>query len=373
MGDVGGGQTRGGVLGHQLAQERRDTSVAAHVLVLAVISGAGQSPAPAVGVSLLVERQQRAQVCAGTRVDEIDAGEIRARDAHGGFEQRAIGGGHLVADALDGDGAVAESLLTRDLHPEGAPERVAGWAGPDKTRSGETALERSLLGLAVETALVLLLDPGLGGNVEQLEGELGLTLKHGHQSPFQLAPEGLLFTVLLRALRQRRVLGDAQTLESLTGLGGKHGRAVVAEHAPRQAALLKRLTEPVHQGLRRFLQVPLQVAAQPRVVIEDPERDGLLPLPARQGDAALRLVKVEVPERVHVADLEGPPLAGDEARLQLVASRLAPLAQAVMLHVATHARVAGQRPELRLLPRQDDQVVVDELEAPPRVVLAQLA
>ena len=84
--------------------------------------------------------------------------------------------------------------------------------GPARQRSSGVCLI-----LAVEAAVVLLLDPGLRGAVEQLEGELGLALEHGHEAPLDLGPEDLLFPVLLWGCRQGDVLDDGEALEAFAG------------------------------------------------------------------------------------------------------------------------------------------------------------
>ena len=124
--------------------------------------------------------------------------------------------------------------------------------------------------------MVLLLDPRLRRGVEQIEGEHGLAFEHGQEAAFDLAPEGLLLAVLLGGVRQRRVVDDAEALEAFDGLGGEHGGAVVGEQRARQAALLERLREAVDEGLGGLVEVPLQVAAEPRAVVEDAEELGLL-------------------------------------------------------------------------------------------------
>jgi hypothetical protein len=50
------------------------------------------------------------------------------------------------------------------------------------------------------------LNPGLGGAVEQLQGEVGLAFEHGHQPALDLGPKRFLLAVLLGALRQSGVL-----------------------------------------------------------------------------------------------------------------------------------------------------------------------
>ena len=73
----------------------------------------------------------------------------------------------------------------------------------------------------------------------------------------------------------------------------------------RQAALLERLTETMHQRLGVFrIEVPLRVAAEPGMVVQNAEQDGLLSLATGEHDAPSSLVEVEVPEGVHVGHLE---------------------------------------------------------------------
>jgi hypothetical protein len=72
-------------------------------------------------------------------------------------------------------------MLAGDLRAEGTTKPVARGAGASDAGSRQAPLERGLLGFAVEVALVLLLDPGLGGSLEEFEGQLWLTLEHGHQ------------------------------------------------------------------------------------------------------------------------------------------------------------------------------------------------
>jgi hypothetical protein len=74
------------------------------------------------------------------------------------------------------------------------------------------------------------------------------------------------------------VVDDAEALEALDGLGGDHRGAVVREQRARQAALVKGLREAVDEGLGGFVEIPLQVAAESRAVVEHAEQLRLLPL-----------------------------------------------------------------------------------------------
>jgi hypothetical protein len=50
---------------------------------------------------------------------------------------------------------------------------------------------------AWQRSVIFLLDPGLGGLIEQIERERVLAFQHGHQAPFDTAPEGLLLGILI--------------------------------------------------------------------------------------------------------------------------------------------------------------------------------
>jgi len=246
LGQIGGGQARGGVVGHEGAQVRGDADGWGG---LAVGGGGRDDPPDALGVAGFVEGPQRGQVLAGARVDHVDAGEIPARDAQSQLEQRAVRGRDLEAHALDGDGAVAAALFARDLGAEGAPQGIGAGALAGHGGASQVSRERTLVDLRVLLALVLLFGPGLGGGVEEIEREVGLALEHGQEAPFDLSPERFLFSVLLGRIRQRGVVDDAESLEALDGLGGEHGGAVVGQKRARQSALVKGLREGVDEGL----------------------------------------------------------------------------------------------------------------------------
>ena len=94
------------------------------------------------------------------------------------------------------------------------------------------------------------------------------------------APEGLLLAVLIGRIRQRRLVQDAEPGESFDDLGRRHRAAVVAHGRARQAALLERLRQAMRDVLGRLGQIPLQMAGQPRAVIEHAEQDRRRPLAA---------------------------------------------------------------------------------------------
>jgi hypothetical protein len=97
--------------------------------------------------------------------------------------------------------------------------------GPADVLVVQVAIERSAADLRVPRTVVLHLDPGLGGLVEQGEAEIGDAFEHGHQASFELAPEGLLLAVLIGRVRQGRVVDHAEAGETAARLGGEHGLA----------------------------------------------------------------------------------------------------------------------------------------------------
>ena len=230
-GQIGGGKTGGGVLAMSARRcgARRRRARARRVR--------DQGTTAPVGVGLLVEGRKDGQERPGPGVDEVDRRQIPAGDADRDAGEGAVSGGDLEADAVDGDGAVRAPLLARDLEAKGMAQGLGRRALSADVGTGEVAVERGLPEFVVDAAVVLLLDPRLGREVEELERELGLALEHRHQSPLDLTPEALLFAVLLGGLGERRVVHDREPLEALGGLGRQHGGAVVGEQRPREPRL----------------------------------------------------------------------------------------------------------------------------------------
>ena len=170
-------------------------------------------------------------------------------------------------------------------------------------------------------------------------------------------------------------MDDSQTEEALGDFLGHHRRAVSGQEGTGQTALLDRLGEPVHEILGGLGEVPLDVAAEPRVVIEDAQGDRAQPLSAGGEHLERTVVEIEVPETSDV----GGFVAADLARLApdlgtffsgaLFRVRPGPGHPAVRLHVAPHRGIRVQRPERGLGLDQRGEVVVVELVAPVRVVV----
>ena len=77
--------------------------------------------------------------------------------------------------------------------------------------------------------MVLVLDPGVGRAVEKIEAQLVDPLEHGDQPPFDMAPNALLLTVLIRRIGNGRLMQNAQRVQTILELFGHHGGAVVGQ------------------------------------------------------------------------------------------------------------------------------------------------
>lgn len=112
---------------------------------------------------------------------------------------------------------------------------------------------------------------------------------------------------------------DAEALETFDGLGREHRGAVVGEQRAWKSTLLEGLRQTVDERFGSFVEVPLKVATEARAIVEDAEKLGFDPLAARGEHGARALMKVEVPEPMHVRDLVRAHLARHERRLALTA------------------------------------------------------
>ena len=150
---------------------------------------------------------------------------------------------------------------------------------------------------------------------------------------------------------------------------GRHRRAVVAHQRARQAALHEGLAEPVDEDLGGLREVPLQVAAEARVVIEEAEQDRRLPFAGGGQHAALAVVEIAVPEAVAARDLVAQHLAGlrDRRGLGLEAPAAALAHQPAIAHRPGERRVGGHRAERRIGVDQRPQVLVVQLRRPRRM------
>ena len=279
----------------------------------------------------------------------------------------------LEAAAVDDDGAVALPLRAVVSAREGEPQRVAVGARPRDGGPGEKARERGLADLGVDLAVVLVLDPGLRRLVQERPGQVGHMLQHGDQPALDRPPERLLLGILVRAIRERRLVQDAEPGQPSRDLGGGHGGAVVAQRRTRQAALLERLAQAMGDDLGALGQIPLQMAGEARAVVEHAEQDRREPLAARRQHLPGAVVAVPVPEAVDILGLVAANLAIIEARLgALGAVRSAwrdapPLVETVGLEEPAQRRVGRHGLEIGLGRGQRDEIVVMQLDAPALV------
>src|SRR6185437_3728018 len=126
----------------------------------------------------------------------------------------------------------------------------------------------------------------------------------------------------------------------------------------------------VHEGLGRFVQVPLGVAAEAGAIVEHAEQLRRALGAGGIEDGARALMEVQVPEAVDVGDLVRASLARRE-RLRVLRLAMASLACAQepqALHEAAERRVTGDGGEARVFAREGEQIVVVELEAPSWMV-----
>ena len=231
-------------------------------------------------------------------------------------------------------------------------------------------MQRAHAQFGVGLAVVFHLHPGHSRFVKLTQGQIGHRLKHGQQPAFDLAPEDLLFSVLVRGKRKRSFVDDAQARQTLLGFGREHRRAVIAHEGARQGPFLKALTQPVAKFFGPFAQIPLGVAAQTRVVVQATQQEWIGPLAVFQEDPQRAVMKVQVPESVDIFTL----VAADLATLESVLSgaragatgRTSPgtFEQALGFHETQHRSIRRLGVGLRCLLGQYEQVVGVELVTP---------
>ena len=137
-------------------------------------------------------------------------------------------------------------------------------------------------------------------------------------------------------------MDDPQAEQPFGDFVGHHGRAVVGQEGTGQPALLDRLGEAVHEVLGGLGGVPLDVAAEPRVVVEDAQGDRAEPLAAGGEHLERTVVEIEMPERADVGGFVAADLTGLAPDLGTFFSgahfwvRPGPGHPAVRLHVASY-------------------------------------
>src|SRR5262249_29739494 len=153
-----------------------------------------------------------------------------------------------------------------------------------------------------------------------------------------------------------------------------HRRAIVGKQRPRQTALLNSLGESVHQVFSGLREIPLNVTAKSRMVIENAQRNRVQPLAAGSKHLEGPMVEIEMPQRPDVVSL----IAADLSRLaSLFRERFAgaPLGHwpglahpAVSQHVSPYRGITAQPAEGRFGLHERGEVVVVQLVTPVRVI-----
>ena len=187
---------------------------------------------------------------------------------------------HFEAAAVDAYGAVAAALGAPLGPGEGSLEYHTFGAEPHHRRVSQETVERCFADLGMTLAVIVGIDPGLGRLVEHGEGKIGHALEHGHQPPFNNGPKMLEFAIHIWAVRQCRLMLYSESEQSFRDLIRGHCRAVVAHCGARQPPLHECLRQAMGDIFRALGQVPLQMAGQPRAVVENAEQHGRLPLAA---------------------------------------------------------------------------------------------
>lgn len=81
--------------------------------------------------------------------------------------------------------------------------------------------------------------------------------------PFQSSPEGILLGILIGTAGQRGLVQNAQGVQSL------HGGAVAGHQGLGQRTLLQRLIDPVQQDFGGLVRIPLEMADQSGVIVDN--------------------------------------------------------------------------------------------------------
>lgn len=318
---------------------------------------------------MAVERKEARQDVSRQRIDKKRIGEVPAFVAKGELLEVVEAVRDLEADSVEGEGAVGAAQRSDLLGGEGLAECLQAWTGTGDSRRVEKTVERCHAGLGVDLAVVLHLDERLGDEIQLGEGDVGLLLQKGEETPLDLAPEDFLLAVLVRTVGQCGLVDDGQPAQALAVLPREHGRAIVRQKDARETALEKGLQKAVNEFLRALALVPLGVADQPRMVIEDPQQKRLDPLAPSRQDPARRVVEVQMPHPADILDLEAALLPGRRGPFSgRQRTRSVLLRQTLAQKEAPDARVRRRRSMLRVLLCEGDHVVEVKLVTPGRVI-----
>ena len=117
-------------------------------------------------------------------------------------------------------------------------------------------------------------------------------------------------------------------------------------------------------------QIPLEMATESRVVIEDAEHNRIRPLAVGLQHAQRAVMKIQMPQAIDIFALVAANLPGLVAMLGRLGSRTvnrtqaSPLEEPMTFHITPERGVGRHGPSLGLLFHQDGQVVGMQLVAP---------
>jgi len=307
-------------------------------------------------------------------VDHLHGTQIPARIGDVHLLQVAVLAGDLEALAGQREGAIAATLTALHGTTESAPQRCTVRALAPDPRAIEETAKWCRADLGVLAVVVFLLHPRLSQGIELAQVQLGHALQHRHKPSLQGRPKALLFCVLIGTVRQGRLMQDAQGMQPLTEFVRHHGGAVVRHEGAGQASLLQRLREAVHQGLGGLVEVPLQMADQAGMVVDDAEQQWLDPLSGRGEHLPGAVMEIQVPQGERVLDLEAAYLAVLQALLGFycpgaLALRCAPTMHSLRLEKSAQRGVGRQRSQRRVLGYRRGEIVVMQLHAPAGMLL----
>ena len=269
----------------------------------------------------------------------MDHAQVPGSVAHREFLHVSKAGGNFETNAFQAQGAIAATLGSGLFLCECQSQLLRRRAGLGDVFIVEKTIQRSLACFRVDLAIILQFDPGQRGFVELVQSQINHAFEHGQKPPFDLAPKRLLLPILIRGICQCVFKVDAQTSEPLLGFSGDHGRTVVKKKGSGQIPLLKRLAATVAEFPGSFGQIPLEMAAEPGMVVEYPQQNGIHPLAVDSGHTQGAVMEIQMPEPVDIfvfiaADLPRFITAlGDLGSRTVGRAAPGPLEQPVVFHI----------------------------------------
>ena len=164
----------------------------------------------------------------------------------------------------------------------------------------------------------------------------------------------------------------AELMQAGGQLLGLHRGPVVGHQGSGQAALLQRLAQAMHQHLGGFLQIPLQMTDQPRVIVDKAQQQRRDPGACSRQYLTRTMMEIGVPQTLNIFRFITAHLQSLQSCFGLAATRGIPFGNAFAviascLHVTAHGAVGRHRLQRRFLLCRREQIVVVQLHAPARM------